>query len=79
MPTPVTGRHHTAVTLHPDVQNSTARHESHGTMSFYKRATGACAGISCSDESAKKWHLSNRMNGFIPVGQPQKNQPNRML
>jgi len=32
----VTNRHHTAKTIHPDVQNSAVRHEDHGTMSFSK-------------------------------------------
>jgi hypothetical protein len=36
MSAPVTGRHHTAKTIYPDVQNSTFRHEDHGSMSFSK-------------------------------------------
>ena len=36
MSAPVTGRHHTAKTIHPDVKNSTVRHEDHGSMSFSK-------------------------------------------
>lgn len=36
MSAPVTGRHHTANIIYPDVQNSTVRYEDHGSMSFSK-------------------------------------------
>jgi len=75
----VTGRHHTTKTLHPDVQYSTVRHENQSDMSFPKEQQVLAQELAVQMKMQKDGACPNRMDIFIPIGQPRKTRPSGTL